>query len=72
MGARESDAMRRARLLVEAGATPYAAAKETGITQSAITKSKWNRERIAAKNLAPKEPSIYPPELLAQLSKKYR
>ena len=47
-GARVSEAMQRARALVEAGATPYAAAKETGITQSAITKASWNRERVAA------------------------
>lgn len=48
MGARVSDAMLKARVLIEAGSTPYAAAKVTGITQSAITKSKWNRERLAA------------------------
>lgn len=46
MGARTSDAMLKARALIEAGSTPYAAAKATGISQSAITKSKWNRQRL--------------------------
>ena len=48
MGAHVSAAMLRARQLILAGATPYAAAKQAGISQSAITKSKWNRERLAA------------------------
>lgn len=47
MGALVSEAMLRARKLILEGMTPYRAAKETGISQSAITKSKWNRERLA-------------------------
>lgn len=47
-GARVSEAMLAARTLIEGGATQYAAAKATGITQSAISKSKWWRDRKAA------------------------
>lgn len=49
MGARISAEMRAARKLVEAGHTAYAAAKATGLTQGAISKSKWYKEFIAAK-----------------------
>lgn len=48
MGALVSEEMKLARRLILDGNTPYAAAKVAGISQSAITKSKWNRDRVAA------------------------
>lgn len=51
MGAHESEAMKRARDLVlgPLRLTAYAAAKQAGISQGAISKSKWYRAHIAAK-----------------------
>lgn len=54
MGARTSPAMLRARELIDGdpakgvpGVSAYAAAKEAGITQAAISKSKWWKDRQA-------------------------
>lgn len=47
MAAKPSAAGIEARRLVEAGATAYRAAKDTGMTVSAITRSKWYVERQA-------------------------
>ncbi len=45
MAARESEAMKKARKLVmEKGLTPYAAAKQAGLTRSAIYMSAWYKE----------------------------
>lgn len=44
MGGRVSPEMLRARELVKAGATAYRAAKETGLTTGAITRSPWYKE----------------------------
>lgn len=54
MGAKISAEMRAARKLVEAGQSAYAAAKATGLTQGAISKSQWYKDYIAkqgAKNV---------------------
>ncbi len=48
MGAKESNEMKKARRLVEAGATQYAAAKAAGITAGAISKAPWYRAHVAA------------------------
>lgn len=47
-GAKTSPEMLKARKLIEAGATPYAAAKAVGLTTGAITRSTWYIERKAA------------------------
>jgi hypothetical protein len=45
MGAKVSDAMKKARKLVtEKGLTPYAAAKQCGLTRSAIYMVTWYKE----------------------------
>lgn len=44
MAQQSSVPMIQARKLVEEGQTPYLAAKTTGITPSAIYKSKWYKE----------------------------
>ena len=45
MGAKVSDAMVKARKLVtEGGYTPYSAAKECGLTRSAIYMAPWYKE----------------------------
>ena len=45
MGAHESEAMRKARdLVLNQGIAPAAAAKQSGISISAICKSNWYRE----------------------------
>ena len=45
MGARESEAMREARLLIiEEGYTAYAAAAKVGLTRSAIYMAPWYKE----------------------------
>jgi len=45
MGARESEAMGKARHMVMVdGLTPYEAAKRTGLTRSAIYMSGWYKE----------------------------
>jgi hypothetical protein len=50
MGARESAAMVTARKLVMVdGITPYEAAKQTGLTRSAIYMSSWYKEWRDAK-----------------------
>lgn len=42
MGAKESEAMKQARhLILVCGYTAYKAAKETGLTQGAISKTSW-------------------------------
>lgn len=46
-GAKTSPEMLKARKLIEAGATPYAAAKAVGLTTGAITRSAWYLERKA-------------------------
>lgn len=47
-GAKTSSEMLKARKLIEQGATAYAAAKATGLTTGAITRSAWYKERQAA------------------------
>jgi predicted transcriptional regulator len=47
MAAKPSAAGIEARRLVEAGATAYRAAKDTGLTVSAITRAKWYVARQA-------------------------
>lgn len=50
MGARESDAMIRARKLVlEKGLTPYQAAQRVGLTRSAIYMAPWYKKWKAGK-----------------------
>lgn len=50
MGARESEAMRQARgLVTERGLTAYAAAKQVGLSKSAIYMSAWYKDRKNAK-----------------------
>jgi len=48
MGAKTSEAMLQARELITRGATPYRAAKDCGLTVSAITRSKWYLDFQAA------------------------
>lgn len=49
MAAKESEAMKKARKLVtEKGLTPYAAAKECGLTRFAIYMAPWYKEWKAA------------------------
>lgn len=48
-GAKTSPEMLKARKLVEAGATPYAAAKAVGLTTGAITRSTWYKEYRASR-----------------------
>lgn len=51
MAAKESAAMAKARkLVVDKGLTPYAAAKECGLTRSAIYMAPWYKEWKAAQN----------------------
>lgn len=45
MGAKVSAEMLKARKMIEAGATAYRAAKDCGVTVSAITRSKWYQAR---------------------------
>lgn len=47
MAGKVSSEMLEARKLVEKGATPYAAAKKTGLTTGAITRSQWYKDRKA-------------------------
>lgn len=47
-GAKTSPEMLEARKLIERGATAYAAAKATGLTRGAITRSPWYVQRQAA------------------------
>lgn len=55
MAAKESDAMKKARKLVLAGKTPYAAAKEVGgLTKEAIYMAPWYKKWKAEKNDLPK------------------
>jgi lysine/ornithine N-monooxygenase len=50
MGARESSEMATARyLVIVGGLTPYVAAKQTGLTRSAIYMSSWYKEWRDAK-----------------------
>lgn len=52
-GARTSPAMKEARRLIEEeGYSGYKAAKATGISESAISKTKWRREQLAKKRAA--------------------
>ena len=52
MGAKQSDAMSRAKVMVIGGATPYAAAKAVGITRNAIYMAPWYKDwRDAKKKL---------------------
>jgi len=44
MAARQTQEMKKARKLVEAGMTAYAAAKQCGITRSAIYMAPWYKE----------------------------
>lgn len=44
MGGRVSPEMLKARELIKQGATAYRAAKETGLTTGAITRSPWYKE----------------------------
>ena len=44
MAAKESEAMKNARKLVMAGYSAYSAAKECGITRSAIYMAPWYKE----------------------------
>jgi hypothetical protein len=48
MGAKTSEAMLQARELITRGATPYRAAKDCGLTVSAITRSQWHIDFQAA------------------------
>jgi molybdopterin-binding protein len=49
MGAKVSAEMVKAKSLVlEGGATAYAAAKATGLTVGAISRTKWYRDHVAA------------------------
>lgn len=52
MAARTSEAMLSARKMIEAGATAYRAAKDCGLTTSAITRSPWYLERKATQPAA--------------------
>lgn len=49
MGAKVSGEMLKARKMIEAGATPYGAAKACGVSISAITRSPWYIEFKRAK-----------------------
>lgn len=51
MAAKLSAEMLKARKLIEAGATPYAAAKAAKISPQAIYMSKWYKDRKNAKAL---------------------
>lgn len=48
MAAKTSPEMLEARKMIEKGATAYRAAKDCGLTTSAITRSTWYRERVAS------------------------
>lgn len=48
-GAKTSPEMLKARKMIEQDASAYAAAKATGLTTGAITRSKWYRDYKAAK-----------------------
>jgi hypothetical protein len=50
MGAKTSQEMLKARELIEKGATAYRAAKDCGVTVSAITRSGWYHEFKARKD----------------------
>lgn len=63
MAAKVSPEMQKARALIAAGkgkVTAYAAAKATGLTTGAITRSKWYRDFVAA--LPPTDPKTDPLE----------
>ena len=53
MGAKISAEMKKARKLVEAGMTAYAAAKLAGISQGAISKAPWRKAMLAEKRKPP-------------------
>lgn len=56
MGARESEAMKKARdLIINKGYNQYQAQKETGLSQGAISKAKWYRDHMKAKENEPKK-----------------
>lgn len=57
MTAKTSQQMLDARELIKKGATPYRAAKDCGLTVSAITRSPWYKEFTASKPAAAVEPS---------------